>query len=178
MHGTISTTIKTRFAGDQNFLLLIGLDAEYPAISKAMEGSGVELLPLSQEEMGDRNRLKETQELIVKKLASVGDTGNTVIMFSHATMDITAEEVFRNLSKQAAVIPIGAEALLLGCFTISPSQSEILNRYFLYNGVENIQSATAYIRREFFGETAGGEIPPPIEKPLHGILSFERGAVF
>jgi cobaltochelatase CobN len=96
-------------------------------------------------------------------------------------MDIEVEEFLRRLPRNALVIPVGTEAILLGNSTVAGEDLETVNRYLVFGGRENIRNAGLYIAgRLLRGGSSGGTeendepIPAPKEMPFSGIFSLTR----
>jgi cobaltochelatase CobN len=94
-------------------------------------------------------------------------------------MDAEVEEFLRNLPRNAFILPIGAEAILLGNSTVTGEQLEDINRYLIFGGKENILNAGRYIRERLLGDGSSGgaaehdePIPAPREMPFSGIFSL------
>jgi cobaltochelatase CobN len=94
-------------------------------------------------------------------------------------MDLEVEAFLQNLPRNAFIVPVGTEAILLGNSTVSGDQLEEINRYLVFGGKENIRNVGRYIGRRLLrglpsGGTAGTEdpLPPPREMPFSGIFSL------
>ena len=75
-------------------------------------------------------------------------------------------------------MPIGTDAILLGCGTADPIHVEEINKYLLYSGSDNIIGAGNYIRKHLLGDERVPAAPTPLEKPFDGILSLDSGEVY
>ncbi|MDR0710131.1 MAG: cobaltochelatase subunit CobN [Spirochaetaceae bacterium] len=120
--------------------------------------------------------VKPGAELSAAFAARAGESP-TAIIFRHHTMDAEVEEFLRDLPREALIVPIGSEAILLGVSTVTAEQLENINRYLIFGGSENIRNAGLYIRRNLLrdrppaGENDG--IPAPREMPFSGLFSLK-----
>ncbi|MDR0453027.1 MAG: cobaltochelatase subunit CobN [Treponema sp.] len=119
---------------------------------------------------------KPGAELSASFAAMAGES-RTAILFRHHTMDSEVEGFLRNLPREALVVPVGPEAILLGVSTVTAEQLENINRYLVFGGSENVRNAGLYIRLHLLEDTPpGGEsagIPPPREMPFSGLFSLK-----
>jgi cobaltochelatase CobN len=122
-------------------------------------------------------RGKPGAELSASLAAKAGESP-AVIVFRHHTMDAEVEEFLRNLPRKAFILPVGAEAILLGTSTVTGEQLEDINRYLIFGGSENIRNAGRYIRQRLLRDGSSGKaavdetIPAPREMPFSGLFSL------
>ena len=149
-------------------------DLECRAWMPYFEQAGIALTSLAMQDMRDKQRLEEIRNMIDEQ----SKRSRPVVLFSHITMDIHIEGYFRSLPKAALLVPVGSEAIMLGCSTAEPEHISAINEYLLYSGDENIRSAGQYIRKYLLGDERIFHADPPVIKPFDGIYCADSGTVF
>ncbi|MDR0722304.1 MAG: cobaltochelatase subunit CobN [Treponema sp.] len=157
------------------YLICIDCDGEYRKWRELFAQTKITLESYSQNHI-KRNPIqgKPGAELSAS-LAVKARESPTVILFRHHTMDAEVEGFLRNLPQEAYILPIGAEAILLGTSTVTGEVLEQINRYLIFGGNENIRNAGRYIRRYLLKDKSAGTdeaIPSPREMPFSGIFSL------
>lgn len=117
-----------------------------------------------------------TEKEPVKKLSqrissALGEGRRVVIIFRLEANEPSLKAFFLNIKEKTLLIPIGSEAVALRAHTIKGADVEIINRYFINGGKNNIERAAAYIMKYILGENNIKEPLPPTEKPFDGIFS-------
>ena len=158
-------------------LICLGLEAEYGfwkknwnAIGKESE-SNVELTQLIQDEIDDVKKLSELREAMEQK-------EKTVVVYNCHGKCHNLPEWLKNLPEQVVRIPVGSEALLLNCQNVSGDMVEVINRYLLYGGDDNLSHAEIFLRKVYFGECMEEEVPAPIELAFDGIIENDSEKVY
>jgi cobaltochelatase CobN len=160
-------------------LICIDCDGEYRIWGKLFAQTGITLESYSQNHI-KRNRIQgKPGAAFSASLAAKARESPTVILFRHHTMDAEVEAFLQNLPQEAYILPIGAEAILLGTSTVAGEVLEAINRYLIFGGSENIRNAGRYIQRHLFQEDSSDKstgtdeaIPVPREMPFSGIFSL------
>ncbi|MCL2409087.1 MAG: cobaltochelatase subunit CobN, partial [Oscillospiraceae bacterium] len=150
-------------------------DAESRVWRPLFDKAGITLTSVTMAEMGDKQRLEDVRKTIVDLVTG---SSRSVVLFNHFTMDMQVEEYFRTLPKETISVPIGGEAILLGCGTAESAHVEAINKYLHYSGDENVRSAGEYIRKHLLGDERILHVDPPVEKAFDGIYCFNSGTVY
>ena len=159
---------------EKNYIFCFGCETEYKIWHTEFENENIEIISFTQQEMENKQRLREITEDILRLLEHM----RPVILFTHAFMDLNIEKFYLSLPPQAHIVPVGTEAILLGCGTADPVHVEEINKYLLYSGTDNIISAGNYMRRNLLGDDSIVDIAPPRTKPFDGIFSFDSDEVY
>jgi cobaltochelatase CobN len=155
------------------YLICIDCDGEYRIWRELFAQREISLEAYSQNHIKRIGAQEKPGEELSASFAAKAGEAPTAILFRHHTMDAEVEEFLRNLPRNALIIPIGAEAILLGNSTLAGEDLEALNRYLVFGGKENIRNAGLYIAQRLLRDGSGGPIPAPREMPFSGIFSLK-----
>ena len=149
------------------------MDDESRAWAEAFAQAGIELTAFSSVDVMSADNLAQAR----LQIEQACQTDRPVVLFRHALMELFQEEFFRSFPEAALVVPIGADALLLGVGAAEAEHVEAINRYLHQSGAVNVANAGLYIRRHLLADSRVTDVDECESTAFDGIIEFDSAAV-